>query len=77
MKVGQPLRTRVAGGHGQHFLVRDPAVHQVKETDWARFHQAAGEDRNGHEDQHVERITVVAQREGEKPVVNGILDRAV
>jgi hypothetical protein len=49
----------------------------VKETDWARFRQAAGEDRNGHEDQHVERITVVAQREGEKPVVNGILDRAV
>ena len=49
----------------------------MEQPDRARVHQAAGEDRDRHQHEHVERIAVVAQRAGQEAVVAGIVDRAV
>ena len=64
-------------GTASTFSSADAAVHQVEQPDRTRVHEAAGEHRDRHQHQDVERIAVVAQGAGQEPVVAGIVDRAV
>ena len=67
----------VAQRHGQDLLVRDASVHQVEKTDRPYVHEAAGEDRDRHEYEHVQRIVVLGEGAGEEAVVPRVVDRAV
>ena len=76
-EIVEPVRVRIARGHREHLLVGRAAIHEVEEPDRARVHQAAGEDRDGHQHEHVERIAVVAEGAREEAVVARIVHGAV
>ena len=77
VQLVEPVGIGIAQRDRQHLLVGRAAVHQVEQPDGPGVDQTAGEDRDGHEHQDVQRIAVVAERAGQKAVVAGIVHGAV